>query len=67
LDTTCKALVDIGKHLGSFVACKEIGGPGKFDSMSTDELRAGVLERAEVVAARRNAKAAKGSGTLRQA
>ena len=49
MDSKRKALVDIGRHLGSFVASKEIAAPGKFDSTSTDELRAAVLERAEVV------------------
>jgi hypothetical protein len=54
LDIKRKALVDIGKHLGGFVTRKEIGGPGQFDRMSTDELRKAVYERSEaVVAARR--------------
>jgi hypothetical protein len=64
LDIKRKALCDIGKHLGGFVTRKEIGGPGQFDRMTTDELRQRVYERAEaVVAARRATEAAKRGGT----
>ena len=41
------ALVDSGKHLGGFVARKELGGPGDFDKMGADELRAFVVEKAK--------------------
>lgn len=36
------ALVDIGKALGMFVDRKEIGGPGDFAAMTSDELRASI-------------------------
>jgi hypothetical protein len=52
LDIKRKALVDIGKHLGGFVTRKEIGGPGQFDRMSTDELREAVYKRSEAVVAK---------------
>ena len=34
------ALVDLGKHLGMFVERHEVGEPGEFGRLSTDEIRA---------------------------
>ena len=42
-----KALLAMGNHRGGFVTRKELGGPGDFDKMSTDEFWDFLVEKAK--------------------